>query len=247
MKLKDFQDKFNSYTEVIANSKKSISELKKEALSLGFYFADGTFKSNSTAIGCVYNYAYYSRYVGEKGAMYDGADYACTIDQTLDIEALGLELNVLKEKALKSMKEATPGPGWIPNPMTPEEFENFFKKFDEYYPEYISYPILKSWKYQKEKSDIYTSSNTLSKVYSYDTERFIKDCTDFIECFEYENGRINYRYCGRSRPEECVNGSGFTIGLFDKQYLDTYKEESYEDKFDVYNHRDTIEWKKLKI
>ena len=173
--------------------------------------------------------------------MYDGVQYAYEIEE-IDIKALGEEIIALKEKALRSALEATPGVNYKPNPMTPEEFEDIFKKYKDYFPEWISYPQLKSWKYQKKTSGLYISPSKMVDTITYDIERYIKDCTEFIECFSYENDQISYRYSGDNLPESCVDDSGFTIGSYDKKYIDTFVEKSYEDEFDVYSHGDSVKW-----
>jgi hypothetical protein len=126
--------------------------------------------------------------------------------------------------------------------MTSEENETVFEKYSNYFPEYIAYPQLKSYKYQKRTSGLYVSPSKMIDSVTYDTERHIKDCAEFIECFTYENDQISYRYASDGDQGECVNDSGFTIGLYDEKYIDTFKEKSYEDKFDVYGHCGSVKW-----
>lgn len=245
MNLEWFQTKFNSLDTIIKQAQKDISFLKEEATKSGFYFTNGEFKKPETILAYVLKYAYYSTYVGEKGAMYNGAEYAESLDYddiVIDIKAWGEELIALQEKAVKCFEEATPGPSYKPNPMTSEEFESVFKKYSPYLPEGLDYPSLQDWKYRKTTSGFYASPSKMIDTVSYDTERYIKDCTEFIQCFSYENNQISYRYNGRSRQEEFVNNSGFTIGLFEAKYIDTFKEVSYEDEFDVYSHADEVKW-----
>ena len=242
MELSEYQNQYDTLQVIIKETNELITNLKDKAKLSGFYFADNKFKKPKTILGCVVKYAYYSRYVVEAGAMFDGDEYAYRLKDKLDIKALGEELLTLKAKSAKCEEEATPGVNYKHNPMTSEEYEDVFKKYYHYFPEHISYPQLKSYKYQKRTSGLYVSSSEMVDTVTYDTERHIKDCAEFIKLFSYENDQISYRYASGNDQGECVNDSGFTIGLYDEKYIDTFIEKSYEDKFDVYCYGDSVKW-----
>lgn len=242
MELSEYQTQYDALQVIINEANKNVSFLKENAKDFGFYFSNNEFKKSKTILAYVVRCAYYDTYVGEKGAMYRGCEYAEEINDNLDIKALGEEVIALKEKSFKCAQEATPGPNYKPNPITSEEFELVFKKYSKYFPEYISYPQLKSYKYKKKGSSFYSSPSDVIDTTSFDREKHIKDCTKFIECFTYEYEQISYRYSGGNRPEECVDDSGFTIGKYDKKYIDIFEETSYEDEFDVYYHAGKVKW-----
>lgn len=239
MKLEEYQKELNNLLNIIYNSNKLINELKDKAKLDGFYCTHGTFDKYEKVMGYVSKYAYYTRYVAEAGSMYNGGQQAYRIED-IDIKQLGKELLALKEKALKSEEEATPGVNYKPNPMTNWEFEKVFKQYEEFYPEGLYYPKIED--YKNKTYGFYTSPSSMTETATYNFEKYIEACTDFIECFTYENDKISYRFAGTSRPQNFVDDSGFDLGFYDSEYLDNFNNNSYEDEFDVYSHRGKVEW-----
>jgi len=232
MTIEEYQHQYDIIQATIKAGKEAIKSLTEGAKADGFYLKDNKFKKSGTILAWVSRYAYYSRYVGEAGAMYNGSDFADIIEGTeLDFEKTILDLEHLKIDVAESRI------------LTSDDFERVFFPLRKYFPDYISYPQEKSWEYKKESPGLEPkNSNNKSKIITYDTEQYLEDCKEFLECITYANGILSYRYSGRSDQGELVNDSGFDIGYYDEKYIDNFKEHSYDDKFDVYSHAGEVKW-----
>jgi hypothetical protein len=239
MTITEYQSKYDFLQNTIKDFKFQLKSLIESAKIDEFYIKNDKFKKSGKVLAYVCREAYYSRYVGEAGAMYNGSDTAGTIDD-LDFEKIIDNLLFLK---LRIAEPYFSGHEDLNRPFTSEDFEKVFLPLRSYFPQYIGYPQEKSWEYKKELPNLQPkNSNNKSKIVTYDTERYIKDCKEFLECITYTDGILSYRYSGESDQGELVNDSGFDIGYYDEKYIDNFKDTSYEDKFDVYCHADEVKW-----
>lgn len=211
----------SGYDEVTCKIKALTAErdaLVKEAEKSGFFFKNGRISANEIVIGTISKWAYYSKYVGEKGAMYDYGDSAYELE--LDFEALKSKVIALKARS--------------PKEITLEEYLSVFKSFRDELGEHLEISdeeslIQKNW---------YIQQKTPEKI----PEKILQDCEMYFAMLSYDtlDDKLKFRYKGSSDQEEYVNDSGFDIGAYEKRFLEQYKGESFVDEFDAFG--DSVEW-----
>ena len=213
MEIQEYQDKYEAYNNAIKAIKEDMKLLTTSAEKDGLYFANGIFKKSGTIIGCVIREAYYDKYVGERGAMYDGSQSAYNTELTIEeFDAMYDNIVALKEK------EITQGP------LSEEEYESVFEFLVDYFPERLYPPYRDAYEYKKNPNKYY------------------EDCVAFFEDITVSNKTISYRYIGEGDQGEYVDGSGFDLGHFDEKWITNFKSSSYENKFDVYGYHGQVKW-----
>jgi hypothetical protein len=213
-----WQEKVDSLGEQIKVLKDQQEEIKKEAALNGFFFNAKKFVPNLIVIGVITKWAYYSKYVGEKGAMYNYDNSAFEIE--IDFEALKTKVNALKAKPPKEVELS--------------EYFSIFATVSDFMGECLDISTEKSmiarnwWWNQKHPDKI--------------SEKVRSDCEKYFAMFSYEpaEDKVKFRYMGSSNQEEYVNGSGFDIGAYESRFLETYKGENFSDKFDAFDRE--VKW-----
>jgi hypothetical protein len=213
MDIQEYQDKYEAFDNAIKAIKTDIKELVTSAEKDGLYFTNGKFKKSGTIIGCVLREAYYDKYVGERGAMYNGSQSA--FDTKLTTE----EFEEIYQ-AVVAIKQ-TPG--------TEEDYVKVVEMLQDYFPEHCFPPYPTDWTYRKD-------------VPNKNADKFLEHAIKFFEDITAENNKISYRYSGDGDPGEPVDDSGFDLGYFEQKWISNFKSSSYENKFDVYSYRGQVKW-----
>lgn len=217
-----YQIQLNSLNEFKESVESQIADLIKSASLEGINLINNKFKKTGQIIGCVVRWAYYDTYVGEKGAMYRGGDYAFNASNEESGYSHGIsdeQFQSLYQTIIALKQYAVLGEN-----ITEEQFTELFERLKWFFPEYLRPPGKGDYEYKKKPN------------------KFIKDCKTIFEDLTAENNKISYRYSGESEPGECVDGSGFDLGYFDEVYIENFNEDSYEDEFDVFSWKDEISW-----
>lgn len=211
-----YQSQLNSLNELKKTVESQISDLINAASKEGINLINNKFKKTGQIIGCVVRWAYYDTYVGEKGAMYRGGDYAFNAED--ELTGCGGPKEQFEDlyQTIITLKQA--------ENITEEQFTELFGRLKWFFPEYLRPPGKGDYQYKRSPN------------------KFIKDCKKIFEDLTAENNKISYRYSGESEPGECVDGSGFDLGYFDEVYIENFNEDSYEDEFDVFSWKDEISW-----
>lgn len=154
----EFQLEYNAMLDKEKALKEEKAELVKKFKKHGFFMLGNIVTEQKKVVGYITNWAFYSRYVGEVGAMYDYESNAHEFDH--DFYEVIAEFKRLKEFG-----------------GTVQEYTAFFDKFDEAFAEGFNYPLKDS----PEQSYFLNRCKKVFKDFSYN------DVTNELK-FSYSDG-----------------------------------------------------------
>jgi len=208
--------------------KKRKDDLKDEIESKGYYIHGNKIEESEVIIGYISKWSYFSKYVGEKGALYDYNEYASVL-KDFDFEQNISLINKYKSISKEEFK-------W-----TLELLDFFVFYWDnELFGECINFPSVSQTKEFHIRKWYYKGDE--NKIEENNIKEFNKKCYELIQMFNYNSilDQIEFRYKGTDRSEEYIDDSGFNVGKYKKEFLISYKSKSVDDTFD-YKYSE-IDW-----
>ena len=219
------QEEYQSKLDALKAEKKKLDDQKSEivkALKKDGFFLDGsTVRKVEAVYGSITEWRYYSRYVGEKGAMYDGGGGAMELPNFTD-EDYNRIVNLINNYEISSAKSSN---------MTDDEVIAETEWFDEFLAhegigtEHFSFmPSTFYWDY----------SGGSSKKVELSKSQIRKECCDNLDMLSIEaDGTIKWQYSGSDdQGELCDDDTYFTIGKYTTDFLKNFKSYDYNDQFE---------------
>lgn len=229
--------------DAISDAEKELKDKKKDLLArikaVGLHVKEKKVQSDRQILAFVHKWSYYSRYVSEKGAMYDYTEGACEIDLMMS----------LPDFMSKILKLQTIPSGEILNHA--DEVVEIFQCLGEQgvFGEMFNIPSHEDikraedpkgwgggWWGQKDLTDF--------EIRLKKKEWLRNRWTKLLSMFSCDGLHITFRYAGNNghgTDGEYVDDSGFNIGEYSESYIEAYKSIEVEDTFDDWKYG-KIKW-----